>query len=142
MIEKLKQRYARYTEEARKVRENAKPLDGFLGFGNDPRNNPCHMAFYEDLQQWAKDFSASGPGEAEIYEAVRFLLETPAEFREEPCFGFMYVAQGLTREWIPRLTAAQCAFLRDGYDSRYPKRDRMPLQNEVYKLLKKGAGRK
>lgn len=141
MVQQLKDRYAKYTEDVAKVYKEAKPMDGLFGWGDDPRKDPCHMRFYEDVEQWAKAFLASGPDQAEVYEAVRFVLETPARYRESHCFWFMYAAQGLTRDMIPLLSASQCAVLRDSYDDRYPKRDRMPVQKEVYKLLKKGAGR-
>ena len=142
MVQQLKDRYAKYTEDVAKVYKDAKPMDGLFGWGDDPRKDPCHMRFYEDLEQWAKDFLTSGPDQGEVYEAVRFLLETPAEHRDSHCFWFMYAAQGLAREMIPMLSSAQCAALRESYDDRYPKRDRMPVQKEVYKLLKKGAGRR
>ena len=31
--------------------------------------------------------------------------------------------------------------LQEFYDAHYPKRERMPVQREVYKLLKKGAAK-
>ena len=39
------------------------------------------------------------------------------------------------------LDADGCAELRTLFDELYPKRDRMPVQQELYKALKKGAGR-
>lgn len=138
-LEQLKGIYAKYIQDVATVYRNAKPVDGLFGWGDDPRKDPCHMRFYEDAEQWTKTFLAAGPGQAEVFEAVRIMLETPAEHREQHCFWFMYAAQGLARELIPMLDRAQCAQLRDFYDDAYPKRDRMPVQKEVYKLLKKGA---
>lgn len=141
MVQQLKDRYADYIKDVQKVYKNAKPMDGLFGWGDDPRKDPCHMRFYEDLEQWAQDFLASAPARAEVHEAVCFILETPAKHRDTPCFWFMYAAQGLTREMIPMLEASQCGQLRQMYDENYPRRDRMPVQKEVYKRLKKGAGR-
>ena len=53
----------------------------------------------------------------------------------------MYAAQGWCRELVSRLDADGCAELRTLFDELYPKRDRMPVQQELYKALKKGAGR-
>ena len=142
MVQKLKERYEAYLGDLAKVYANAKPVDGLFGWGDDPRKDPCHMRFYEDVEQWAKTFVAAGPAQPEVYEAVRFILEIPAAHREEHSFWFMYAAQGFTREMIPMLHSGQCAQLREFYDEAYPKRDRMPVQKEVYKLLKKGAGRR
>ena len=47
--------------------------------------------------------------------------------------------RGLCRKLIPALSSQHCALLRQLYDERYPRRDRMPVQKEVYRLLKKGS---
>ena len=99
------------------------------------------MRFYEDVEQWTKDFLAGVHEQSAVFEAVRFMLTVPTAHKEEPSYWFMYAAQGLSREMIPRLSREQCAELWVFYDERYPRRDRMPVQKEIYKLLKKGAGR-
>ena len=138
-LQQLKDRYAKYLEEVARVYAGAKPMDGLFGWGDDPRKDPCHMRFYEDIEAGIQAFAAASRSPEELFEAVRFMITLPAEHKEEPGFWFLYAAHGLTRGLIPRLTAAQCAGLRDFYDDNYPKRDRMPVQQEVYKLLKKGA---
>lgn len=142
MVQKLKEIYSKYVQTVAKVYKDAKPMDGLFGWGDDPRKDPCHMRFYEDAEQWTRDFLASGPARAEVFEAVQFILETPDQYREQHCFWFMFAAQGLTKELIPMLEEGQCAQLRTFYDEAYPRRERMPVQKDVYKLLKKGAGRK
>lgn len=142
MVQQLQQLYAKYIQDVETLFRQAKPTDGLFGMGDDPRRNPCHMNFYEAAEQWTKDFLAGEPEQEAVYEAVRFMLETPARHAQEPCFWFLYAAQGLTRELIPRLNGEQCAALRGSYDERYPRRERMPVQKEVYRLLKKGADRR
>lgn len=138
-MEKLKAIYDGYTAELAKVYREAKPADGLFGWGEDPRKDPCHMRFYEGVEKWAETFLASGPENEAVFEAVRFLLETPDRHREQHCFWFMFAAQGLTREMIPQLRKDQCAALLAYYEETYPKRERMPVQKEVVKRLKKGA---
>ena len=36
-----------YNAAMRKVVDRLKPGDGLLGFGRDPKRDPCHMEFYE-----------------------------------------------------------------------------------------------
>lgn len=139
-MEKLKAIYGKYIQDVAKVYKDAKPMDGLFGWGDDPRKDPCHMRFYEEAEQWVKDFQAAD--ETETFEVVRFMLEAPAEHRGKQCFWFMYAAHGLTRELIPGLTNQHCAQLQAFYDEAYPRRDRLPVQKEVYKRLKKGAGRR
>ena len=139
MLQQLKEIYETYIANLCKVYKEAKPTDGLFGWGDDPRKDPCHMRFYEDAEKWAEAFLRSRPGNEVVYEAVRFLLETPDKYREKHCFWFMFAAQGLTRDMIPLLTKEQCAQLMACYDDTYPRRERMPVQKEVYKKLKKGA---
>lgn len=95
------------------------------------------MGFYEDVARWVKDFVASGPDEASAYEAVYWLLSAAAEHRGQECFGFMYAIQGLCRELIPLLSREDCGKLVKFYDEHYPKKDRLPVQTEIYKQLRK-----
>ena len=142
MVQQLKDIYAKYIQDVAKVYKDAKPMDGLFGWGDDPRRDPCHMRFYEDAEQWVKGFRQADPEQSQVHEAVRFMILCPAEHKEQHCFWFLYAAQGLTRELIPQLTSQQCSELQEAYDALYPKRERMPVQKEVYKLLKKGTGRR
>lgn len=138
-VQQLRERYEKYIQDVENLYRQAKPTDGLFGMGDDPRRDPCHMRFYEDVEQWTKAFLTGEPRQEAVFDAVRFMLETPAQYRQEHSFWFLFAAQGLTRALIPRLTGAQCTALRGSYDERYPRRDRMPVQKEVYRLLKKGA---
>lgn len=139
MLQQLRDIYSKYVADVKKVYKDAKPMDGLFGWGDDPRKDPCHMRFYEEVEKWAGDFSAQTPDRAHVYEAVRIILETPAAHRGNHCFWFMYAAQGFARDLIGQLDRSRCLQLREFYDEAYPKRDRMPVQREIYKLLKKGA---
>lgn len=140
-MEQLKACYARYQQEAEKVTREASPMAGLLGFGEDPRKDACHMRFYEEVEQWVKDFLAAGPDRETAYQAARWILGAAADHAGEPVYWFMYAAHGLCKELIPLLSARQCAALRDLYEANYPRRDRLPVQKEIFKLLRKGAGK-
>lgn len=138
-IQSLKDIYSRYEAEAAAVRAEASAFDGLFGMGEDPRKDPCHMRFYEGVEQWVEAFQAEGPGEPAVYEAVSWILSAAADHAGEATYWFLYAAQGLCRKLIPALSPEHCALLRRLYDERYPRRDRMPVQKEVYRLLKKGS---
>lgn len=138
-MQQLKQRYEAYVEEAIAIRKHAGPLAGMLGLGGGPQNDPKHIFFYEDVQKWVANFLKRDPDTAAREEAVAFILRAPVEVGQADSYGMMYAAHGLVRELIPGLSAECCAGLQEYYDAHYPKRERMPVQREVYKLLKKGA---
>ena len=138
-VQQLEAIYTKYQQDLKKVYKEAKPMDGLFGWGDDPRKDPCHMRFYEDVEQWTGAFSSREP--EEVYPVVRFMMTFPAEHRQEHCFWFTFAAQGLARDLIPAMTADQCRQLREYYDEAYPRRERMPVQKEIYKLLKKHGGK-
>ena len=141
MLEQLKERYRQYDEEATLVRKKASPADGLFGFGNDPKNHPCHELFYEDIGKWTKAFLETRPDAADALTAARFLIEAPKTCGSRESYWMMYAAQGWGRDLVNRLDTDGCAELRTLFDELYPKRDRMPVQQELYKALKKGTGR-
>jgi len=49
----------------------------------------------------------------------------------------MYAAHGFTRPLIPLVSPRFAAEMRQWYENHHAKRDRMPVQREVFKLLKK-----
>ena len=140
MIQQLMERYRAYDEEARQVRKQAAPTDGLFGMGNDPKKHPCHMQFYEDIGKWTGDFLASDPDPKQAFDAARFLITAPEECSSKESYWMMYASQGWCRELVCRLDADDCGRLRELFDALYPKRVRLPVQQELYNSLKKRAG--
>lgn len=138
-MEKLRQRYERYIEDAIVIRKKAGPLAGILGMGNGPQDDPAHIVFYEDVKKWAEAFLAGDPDADASFQAVRFIICAPEEMGQADSYWMMYAAHGVVKPLIPRLTAQNCAWLRDFYDAHYPRKERMPVQTELYKMLKKAA---
>lgn len=141
-LQQLQELYAVYIKECGDVILKAAPTDGLFGMGSDPRKDPCHMRFYEGVEQWVRSFLAEPPDGEGAYQAVRWILAAPAEHAGEPVYWFMFAAQGHCRELIPLLSREQCAGLRELYDDRYPRRERMPVQAEIYKQLRRGSGKR
>lgn len=142
MLQMLKDRYRQYDEEATLVRKKSSPADGLFGFGNDPKNNPCHELFYEDIGKWTKAFLETRPDAKDSFEAARFIIGAPVECASRESYWMMYAAQGWCRELVGCLDAEGCGVLRQVFDEMYPRRDRLPVQQELYKALKKGSGKR
>lgn len=141
-MDELKVLYANYAEKAEQVRKKASPLAGFLGFGDDPKRHGCHDAFYEAAEQWVRDFADTNPNTEEITAVVKWLLEEPNNHRDRECYWYMFAAQGLAMPLIPKLPQDVCGEFYDWYGTAYPVQERMPVQQQVYKLLQKQSGRK
>lgn len=138
-LNQLKEYYEKYDAKALKVKQETKGFGGILGMGEDPRNHPCHVEFYEGVEQMVREFLASGPVSAEVAAAARFILEAANVRREAQSYWFTYAAQGHVIPMIPYMNAADCKALADWYDGVYTKLERMPIQRELYKKLRKAA---
>lgn len=140
-LETLEKLYRDYCEKAEQVRRKASRFAGAFNMGDDPRRHSCHEQFYEDVAHWTTGFLAEDPTAEQAEAAVRWILESAAAHRDEDVYWYMYAAQGHTKNLIPRMEARACAELAAWYDETYPVLDRMPAQQEVYRLLKKQAGK-
>ncbi|MBO4939270.1 MAG: hypothetical protein J6C98_09805 [Oscillospiraceae bacterium] len=137
VLEQLKARYARYEQEARKAVLNAKPTDGLFGMGADPRKHPCHDQFYQDVAEWADTFEKTAPSAQAAADAVEWIIRAADSHRDEETYWYMYAAQVHARLLIPLMAPDRCASLVRWYDSAYPPIDRMPVQKELFRLLRK-----
>ena len=56
-----------YNEAVKKMTAKLRPGDGLLGFGRDPKRDPCHMEFYEAVGEAVGRMVQEGltPAEAE-----------------------------------------------------------------------------
>lgn len=139
MLERLKARYGQYEQESRQAVEKAKPTDGLFGMGNDPRKDPCHDRFYEDVAAWVQEFLETAPDPQAAADAAEWILRAADAHREQEVYWYMYAAQGHALELIRRMPQSRSETLLRWYDEAYPKIERMPVHREVYKLLRKVA---
>lgn len=136
-MEQLKACYTAYLAAAAKAEKNKSAWNGAFGIGASTKDHPCHDDFYEAMEAWCEAFLAKKPDRTEAEEAVRFVFETAEKYRNTLVYWYMYAAHGFTRPIIPLVSAGFAKEMRVWYDDHNPRQDRMPVQREVYKLLKK-----
>lgn len=138
-MENLRKLYLDYIEEAYTVRKKASVFAGIFGLGDDPRKNPCHETFFQNTKQWLEEFLAAGPNEAQAMEVATFMLEEPRNHEGAEGYWFLYVCVGLIRDLIPYMNAEDCKRLAKRMNELYPRRDRMPVQQDTFKMLQKAG---
>lgn len=139
MLTQLATIYEEYAATVKEVRKNARMFDGFLGLGKDPRNDACHDAFFQAVGTWVTEFLATEPDQDALMQAVKYMIETPVTYNGQECYWFMFAAHGHVKPLIPLLSKENCAKLASSMEQLYKKRDRMPLQKEILKLLTKAG---
>ena len=137
MLTQLKTLFTDYNAAVQEVRKKARAFDGILGLGKDPRKDPCHEQFYNAVGKWTEDFLATEPSQEDLKAAALFLVEEPKNYEGKECFWFMFAAQGHIKPLIGHMSPEACQTVKASLEAAYKKRDRMPLQKELLKLLDK-----
>lgn len=137
MLTELQKLYDAYLREAENVRKNTPGMQGYMGMGNDPKQNPCHMAFYRNVEEWILRFLRSNPDSAQVYDAVFYILQAADSHRNTDAYWYYFAAQGLLKPLLPMLTAEDCRKLRCWYAEHYPKKERLPVHTDLFKILTK-----
>lgn len=113
-----------------------RPGDGLLGLKGGPEDDPCHERFAAEVEGLLKESTAaSSSGEAAAILA--YLLETPDKLRDSKSAYWMLIAvQGFGMDLIDRLNAADAKALLERFTARYPRWERLPVQDQLLKKLK------
>ena len=136
-MEQLKACYAAYLAAVEKAEKNKSTWNGAFGLGVSTKDHPCHDDFYEAMEAWCEAFLEKKPSQNEAEEAVRYIFEMSEAHRDKLPYWYMYAAHGFNRPIIPMVSAEFAGSMRVWYNERNPRQDRMPVQREVFKLLKK-----
>jgi hypothetical protein len=128
-----------YIADAWKLERNRKPNELFgLKFG--PSDDPLHERFARDMAELMGGFAAEGPDSAALRAVLKKLFGAAKAYPEPRSAHWMLVAvQGLSKELIPGLSREDAAALAKDYEAAWPRRSRLPVQDDVLKLLKKAA---
>ncbi len=129
----------RYCSDLERVLRNSRPGDGLWGLGNDPKKHPCHMAFYEAVEESLS--GAPSLPEAELDRVVTLVLGLDEAHPEQPEQArlMLQAVQGLTLPLLPRLSRTCAGELAQWYAQRYPRRIRLPNQSRVLRALEQRA---
>lgn len=136
-METLKSCYENYLAEAEKVWKNRPAWDGVLGIGSSSKDHPCHIAFYESVENWVSDFLENDPKEEVAEAAMAFVLQTSEMHKGEFPYWTLFAAHGLMRPLVSLVSPRFAGQMRVWYDEKLLRRDRLPVHKELYKLLKK-----
>ena len=128
--------YARAVDEVQKKR---RPFDGVLGLGNHPSNDPCHDAFDKQVAALCEE-AALPENQAERAPLVEAVFGAEGQWKGPEYARLMLIAaQRHTLPLLPLLAPESRKSLADWYRKTYPRRKRLPVQDQVLKALEKGV---
>ena len=132
-LQKLIDEYVKWTQENQMA---GKKIAVYLGL--QVEQSPKHAAFYEAVGEWAKTFASSQPEHEQTVAVLRLLLFSAAEHQGREAEWYLIAIQTYAKDFIGELSGEEKAQLAQEYRKKYPSGRRLPLQNEIYRLLSGG----
>ena len=127
-----------YDGDVREVEKKRRPMDGVLGFGRAPADDPCHGRMDKAVEEL---FAAAGDASAEeAADALELLLGAAGAY-EGPEYAklSLVAAQRHALETAARLRAEDATRLLDAYMKAYPRKRQFPIQKKIVQALEKAA---
>lgn len=134
--------YEAYFEQVRAAEKRLKPADGLFGMGERLANAPCHDAFMEALRAFLEGKEVKeDPGR--ICQVLDYIYRAPFAYPDvHPSVYWMLLAvHGLTQPVIACLRPEDAQALHLWYQKAYPRRERLPVQNQVLNALERQGKR-
>ena len=135
----LRQAYTDYRRELSEAEQKLRPTDGLLGFGRSLKDDPCHDRLDERVEAIMKDLCASQPSPQEAARFAGLLLRDDAGSWPLAAQWMLRAIERHILPLVPFLSPDDAARFLKAYAARYRPWDRLPVQREVFRALKRQA---
>ena len=136
-LNELRSICAEYGDAVKETEKKKRFFDGFLGLGNHPGNAACHEVLDQKTEELCRRALEEGTPEelGALTEAI-FRLEGSWQ---GPEYGrlMLLALHRHTLELIPRMDGETRERLAAWYGKTYPRRKRLPVQDQVYAALQR-----
>ncbi len=136
----LEQAFALYRQDLENCVKKSKPTDGLLGFGRSLKDDPCHDRFDERVKEAVDGICAVSPSSENASLALRALLRDDMASWPLAAQWMLRAIERHSLSLIPFLTPEAAAVFFREYTARYKPWDRLPVQQEIHRALKRRAG--
>ena len=135
---RLRENLREYDQAVQELQKNRKMLDGVLGLGKHPGDAACHEILDKQIETLCKETAEDGTPE-EAAALLEEIYHTERNWKGPEYARLMLTAvQRHTIPVIPKLTPESRKTLCAWYEKEYPRRKRLPVQDQVMKALQKG----
>ncbi len=136
----LEQAFAVYRQDLENCARKSKPTDGLLGFGRSLKDDPCHERFDERVKEAVDGVIAASPTPEDASRTIEMLLRNDIPSWPLAAQWMLRATERHSLPLIPFLAPEAAAVFMKEYAARYKPWDRLPVQQEIYKALKRQAG--
>ncbi len=138
MVDHLKKLTEDYIDKTDDLLASRKLGEGFFGMPDSAKSHPCHTEYFNAVENTVKEYIAGEPDAETAEAAVRFLLTASDEYPCSNLASWMLVAiQNHALPLIPYLSKDVKAELYTWFSKHVPRLQRLPVQREIIKALKR-----
>ena len=138
MTDRLNQLTRNYIEATDNLVAGRKLGEGVFGMPDPARSSPVHMEYYNAVEAAVKEYLEGTPETETTDEAVRFLLTASEKLPSSNLAVWMLIAvQRHALPLIPLMSESSRREMYEWFNRHVPRLQRMPVQREIIKALKK-----
>ena len=127
---------AEYHEEVQKIQQKRRFFDGVFGLGMHPGEAHCHEVMDQKVKELCERVAAEADA-GEAAELTGMVIQAAVEWKGPEYARLMLLAiQRHTLGLIPLLEKGKKEELRNLFEKTYPRRTRVPVQDQVLFALK------
>ena len=130
-----------YLSTVSEIQTKANPLSGLFGFGASPKDHPCHEQYIRDLETCVESVAAE-PSDVETIGAIIHAIINAQSLvkKDSMAYWTLIAGHGAIRCLIPLLTEEKAVSIAHEYEMIMRPRERMPLQEQILRELRKRGG--
>lgn len=132
--------FEKYRQDLDDYARKSKPTDGLLGFGHSLKDDPCHDRFDERVKEAVDGVVAAAPTPEDAKQIVGMLFRSDTQSWPLAAQWMLRAIERHILPLIPFLSPDSAAAFQKEYAARYKPWERLPVQQEVFKALKRQAG--
>lgn len=141
-MDTLRRLFQDYISYAGKLREETASVKSVLGFREREIYDSGHKTFDLAVEAWVDAFRESSPSQEALLEALDILLFSAVGYEGKAPYGYLCAVQRHGEKLIELLSPENRREMLARFDAHYPRGQRLPIQNDIGKLLAKDSRRR
>lgn len=138
ILQKITSATDEYIETTNTLIANRKFGEGIFGLNDHAKNDPCHMNYFNYIEKTVNEAVEGDISREDAEDLTEYLLKAHSELKSNNLAAWMLIViQKLAMPLIPLLSAEKKSELLEWYTEYVPRLQRLPIQNDIVKALKK-----
>ena len=137
-MDSLRTLFQDYIAYAGQLREETASVKSVLGLRDREIYDSGHKTFDRGVADWVSAFAKTSPSQEDLLEALDILLFSALGYEGRSPYWYLCAVQRHAVLLIPLLNEDSKAKLLERFEARYPKGQRLPIQNDIFNQLSGG----